>query len=396
MDLDEFKRFNDSLGHAAGDQLLVGVAERVAARLRLGDTFARFGGDEFAMLLESLEDVGQAADVAERIKRDLSAPFRVDGHEAVVTTSIGIVAAAPGETGEGYAEELMRRADIAMYRSKSEGKNRHVIFSSRMNHSLERLGLEEDLRRAIGCEELRVYYHPQVLLSTGETVGFEALVRWEHPERGLLAPAEFISLAEETGMVVPLGRWVLAEACRQVRIFREQMPPDAPLRMSVNLSANQFRHPELVEEVSAILSETGTDPHDLALEITESVMMEKGPRAVGILRALKGLGLTLVMDDFGTGYSSITYLKRFPVDVLKMDRSMVEGMDRDPQNRAVVSATIGLAHALGLDVVAEGVETAGELEQLRSMGCDVAQGYYWYRPCSAEKTAELLAVGSNP
>jgi diguanylate cyclase (GGDEF)-like protein len=396
MDLDEFKRFNDSLGHAAADQLLVGVAERVVARLRLGDTFARFGGDEFAMLLEDLEDVVQAADVAERIKRDLSAPFKVDGHEAVVATSIGIAVAAPGETGKDYAEELMRRADIAMYQSKSEGKNRHEIFSFGMNHALERLGLEEDLRRAIGCEELRVYYQPQVRISTGETVGFEALVRWEHPERGLLAPAEFISLAEETGMIIPLGRWVLAEACRQVRIFREQIPPDAPLRISVNLSAQQFRHPELVEEVSAILSETGTDPRDLALEITESVMMKKGPKAVGILRALKGLGLTLVMDDFGTGYSSITYLKNFPVDVLKMDRSMVEGMDRDPQNRALVSATIDLAHTLGLDVVAEGVETAGELDKLRSRGCDFAQGYYWQRPCSAEKTTELLAVGSNP
>jgi EAL domain-containing protein (putative c-di-GMP-specific phosphodiesterase class I) len=222
------------------------------------------------------------------------------------------------------------------------------------------------------------------------------LVRWEHPERGLLAPSEFISLAEETGMIIPLGRWVLAEACRQVRIFREQIPPDAPLRMSVNLSAQQFRHPELVAEVSAILSETGTDPRDLALEITKSAMMKKEPNAVGILRALKDLGLTLVMDDFGTGYSSITYLKSFPVDVLKVDKSMVEGIDKNPENRAVVSATLGLAHALGLEVVAEGVETAGELDELRSMSCDVAQGYYWQRPCSSEKTTELLAVGSNP
>jgi EAL domain-containing protein (putative c-di-GMP-specific phosphodiesterase class I) len=366
------------------------VAERVASRLRLGDTFARFGGDEFAMLLEGLEDVGHAADVAARIKQDLSAPFQVDGHEAVVTTSIGVVVAAPGETGEVYAEELMRRADIAMYRSKREGKNRHEIFSLGMNHSLERLGLEEDLRRAIEREELRVYYQPQILMSTGETVGFEALVRWEHPERGLLAPSEFISLAEETGMIIALGHWVLTEACRQVRIFREQIPHEASLRMSVNLSARQFRYPELVEEVSAILSETGTDPQDVTLEITESVMMEKGPDARGILGALKGLGLTLAMDDFGTGYSSITNLKSFPVDVLKLDRSMVEGMDREPQNRALVSATIGLAHALGLDVVVEGVETAGELDELRSMGCDIAQGYYWYRPTSSEKATELL------
>jgi diguanylate cyclase (GGDEF)-like protein len=393
IDLDDFKRFNDSLGHNAGDQLLVGVAERIAARLRHGDTFARFGGDEFAMLLEDLEDVGYAADVAERIKRDLSAPFEVDGHEAVVTTSIGIVMAAPGEAGEDYAEELMRRADIAMYRSKGEGKDRHEVFSSSMNHSLERLGLEEDLRGAIEREEFRVHYQPQVLISTGQTVGFEALLRWEHPERGPLAPSEFIPLAEDTGLIIPLGRWVLAEACRRGRFFREQISPEAPLRMFVNLSARQFRHPELVEEVSAALTETGMDPHDLALEITESVMMGERSTARNILWALKDLGLTLVMDDFGTGYSSITYLKSFPVDILKMDGSMVEGIDEDPENRAIVSATTRLAHALGLEVVAEGVETAGELDELRSVGCDFAQGYYWQRPCSAEKTMKLLTAG---
>ena len=245
MDLDEFKRFNDSLGHHAGDRLLVGVAERVAAQLRAGDTFARFGGDEFAMLLEDLEDVGQAAEVAERFRRALIFPFKVNGHEAVVTTSIGIAAADPGESGEEYAEELMRRADLAMYQGKREGKDRHKVFSSRMNHSFERLELEENLRRAIACEELQLYYQPQVNLSTGQVVGFEALVRWECPERGLLAPSEFIPLAEKTGVIVPLGQWVLAEACRQARGFRELTSPDAPLRMCVNLSVLQLRRPAL-------------------------------------------------------------------------------------------------------------------------------------------------------
>jgi diguanylate cyclase (GGDEF)-like protein/PAS domain S-box-containing protein len=396
MDLDDFKRFNDSLGHAAGDKLLVGVAERVGAHLRLGDTFARFGGDEFAMLLEGLEDVHQAAEVAERIKRDLIAPFEVDGHQAVVTSSIGIVMAATGSNiGEDYAEELMSRADIAMYRSKSEGKDRHEVFSLGMDHSLEHLQMEEDLRRAIEREEFRVYYQPLVLLVTGEMVGFEALVRWKHPERGLLAPSEFIPMAEKTGLIVPLGEWVLAEACRQARVFRERILPGAPPRMYVNLSASQFRHPELVEGISAILSETKTDPRSIALEITESVMMEQRPASANILRALKDLGVMLVMDDFGTGYSSITNLKSFPFDVLKMDRSIVEGMDRDLANRAVVSASIGLGHALGLDVVAEGVETSGELDELRSMGCDAAQGYYWLRPSSSEKITELLAAGSS-
>jgi EAL domain-containing protein (putative c-di-GMP-specific phosphodiesterase class I) len=320
----------------------------------------------------------------------------VAGHQAVLTASIGIAAAAPGESGEGYAEELMRRADIAMYRGKSEGKDRHKVFSPGMNHSLERLGLEEDLRRALGCGELRVYYQPQVLLSTGETVGFEALARWEHPERGLLDPAEFVPLAEETGMIVPLGRWVLAEACRQALVFRGRTSPAAPPTMSVNLSARQFGHAELVGEVSAALSEAGLDPPDLALEITESVMMEKGHTALGILRALKDLGVTLVMDDFGTGYSSIANLKGFPIDALKIEQGMVAGMDGDPENRAVVSATIGLAHDLGLGVVAEGVETVGELDALRSMGCDIGQGYYWRRPRPAGETEEPLASGFRP
>jgi diguanylate cyclase (GGDEF)-like protein len=397
MDLDDFKRFNDSLGHQAGDRLLVGVAKRVCAHLRVGDTFARFGGDEFAMLLEALEDVDQASEVAQRIKRALVDPFEVDGHQVVLTTSIGIVTASAGsESSEEQAEELVRRADIAMYRSKREGKDRHEVFSSRMNYPLEQPGIEEDLRSAIRLEELRVYYQPQVSLRTGETVGFEALARWEHAERGLLAPSEFIPLAEETGLIVPLGRWVLAEACRQCRVFRQRIPPRPSPLMCVNLSARQFRHPGLVEEVSAILRETGMDPEDLALEITESVITEKSSTAMDILRALKNLGVRLAMDDFGTGYSSITSLKSFPVDVLKIDRSIVEGMDEDPEDYAVVAASIDLAHALGLSVVAEGVETARELHELRSMGCDVAQGYYWYGPSSSGQITEALEAGFNP
>lgn len=394
MDLDEFKRFNDSLGHHAGDRLLVGVAERVAAQLRAGDTFARFGGDEFAMLLEDLEDVGQAAEVAERIKRNLTFPFKIAGHEAVVTTSIGVAEAAPGGSGEEYAEELMRRADLAMYQGKREGKDRHKVFSSRMNHSFERLELEENLRRAIARDELRLHYQPQVKISTGEVVGFEALVRWEYKGRGLLAPSEFIPLAEQTGVIVPLGRWTLAEACRQARSFRERIHPDAPLRMCVNLSVLQLRRPQLVEEVSDALFQSGMDPRDLALEITESVMTEKDRSdAVAMLRGLKSIGVSLAIDDFGTGHSSISNLKSFPVDILKMDRSMVERLDEDPENRAIVSATRGLAQAFGLEVGAEGVETAGELEELRLLGCDFAQGYYWHGPGPAEEMEKLLTGG---
>lgn len=391
MDLDEFKRFNDSLGHHAGDQLLVGVAERVAAQMRTGDTFARIAGDEFALLLEDLEDVGQAAEVAERTKRALTFPFEVADREAVVTASIGIATAAPGESGEEHAEELMRRADVAMYQGKREGKDRHKVFASRMNHSFERLELEENLRRAIAREELQLHYQPQVKISTGEVVGFEALVRWEYRGQGLLAPSEFIPLAEQTGIIVPLGRWALAEACRQARTFRERVPPDAPLRMCVNLSVVQLRRPQLVEEVSEALSESGMAPRDLALEITESVMTEEDRSdAVAMLRALKSIGVSLAIDDFGTGHSSITNLKSFPVDMLKMDRFMVERVDEDPENRAIVSATRSLAQAFGLEVGAEGVETAGELEALRLLGCDFAQGYYWQEPGPAEEMEKLL------
>jgi diguanylate cyclase (GGDEF)-like protein len=399
MDLDEFKRFNDSLGHQAGDRLLVGVSKRVSVGMRSGDTFARFGGDEFAILLEDLEDVGQAVTVANRIKRDLTRPFEVDGHEAVVTASIGIAADAPDQKAidEESAEELMRRADVAMYQSKREGKDRHKVFAPPMNHSFERLEMEENLRRAIAREELIVYYQPQVRVSTNEVVGFEALVRWEYAERGLLLPSEFIPVAEQTGMIVPLGRWVLAEACQQARAFREQIPPEAPLRMCVNLSVLQLRHPQLLEEVYEALSESGMDPAELALEITESVVMTGQDRsnAVDILRGLKNLGVSLAIDDFGTGQSSITNLKSFPVDMLKMDRSMVKGLDEDPENRAIVSATRGLAQAFDLEMGAEGVETSGELEQLRLLGCDFAQGYYWQKPGPAEEMEKVLTGSSG-
>jgi len=391
MDLDEFKRVNDSLGHHAGDRLLVGVAERVAAHLRPGDTFARFGGDEFAVLLDEVEETSSAAGLAQRLVRELRAPFTVEGQEIFTTASIGVVLSDPGEEG---GEDLLRRADVAMYRAKTSGKDRYELFSQRMRGSdLRRLKLDGDLRRAIEAGEFRVYYQPKVLLRTGEVIGFEALVRWEHPEHGLLAPAEFISLAEETGLIMPLGRWVLTEACRQARIFRERSRRQAPLKTFVNLSARQFRHPTLVEEVTSVLSETPLEPHELALEITESVMMEDETTAQTIPRELKKPGVTLAMDDFGTGYSSLSFLKKFSVDVLKIDRSMVQGVEKNHADAAIISAVTSLAHALDLTVVAEGVETAEELERLRSLGCDIGQGYYWRRPCPAEEAMELLATG---
>jgi diguanylate cyclase (GGDEF)-like protein len=397
IDLDNFKRVNDSLGHQAGDQLLIGVAERVGTHLRPGDTFARFGGDEFAVLLDDGEDESGAMGLAERIVGEMRAPFLVGGEEVFVTASIGIVLS---DRGEVEGEELLRRADVAMYQSKRAGKDRCALFfHDTKNTDLRHLKLDGELRKAIEAGELRLHYQPTVLLETGEITGFEALVRWEHPQHGLLPPAQFIPLAEESGMIIPLGQWVLTQACRQARVFRgfqASASADTPLKMFVNLSAGQFRHPALVEEVIEALSEADLEPRHLVLEITESVAMESYSTAQTILENLKRLGTTLAMDDFGTGQSSLVFLKKFPVDILKIDRSMVGGVAEDPKDAAIVRAITTLAHTLGLTTVAEGVETAEELQMLRSLGCVVGQGYYWLRPSPASEAMGLLAGEPNP
>ena len=389
-DLDNFKNVNDSLGHKAGDNLLVEVAARIASCLRPEDTVARLGGDEFVVVLEGVADTAEATAVAERIARSLAAPFVLNGQEVSVTTSTGIVVSGPAE-----AEDLLRHADVAMYKSKEAGKDRHEVYEAGMQARVpERPGLEGDLRRAVerGGEEFVVRYQPEVDVRTGRTVGIEALVRWLHPELGLVLPDDFVPLAEETGLIFAIGRRVLEEACRRARALREgdDGPPEgrSPI-MSVNLSARQFREPGLVEEVSRILDATGMEPGDLALEIAESTVMNDAAAAVETLSGLKALGVELAIDDFGTGYSSLAYLERFPVDYLKIDRSFIERLGEDD---GVAAGMVSLAHALGLRVIAEGVETESQLARLREMGCEVAQGYYFSEPLNDEALAAWLAT----
>ena len=393
VDLDYFKIINDSLGHKAGDQLLTVVAERLRACVRPADTAARLGGDEFVVLLDNVMDVGDAISVAERIIEALGVPIELGERQVVVGTSVGI---ALSEDHESQPDVMLRNADVAMYEAKKEGKGRHKVFDPGMfAQALRRLELENDLRRAIGQEELRLYYQPKVLLGTGSITGVEALVRWEHPERGMLLPEEFIPLAEETGLIVPLGWWVLGEACRRAREWGEQYPAALPLGISVNLSVKQFQEPDLVRKLAGMLREIGLEPSCLQLEITESVVMEDSEYAAGLLRGLKGIGVKLALDDFGTGYSSLSLLHRFPLDELKIEKEFVDGLGQNDQDAAIVKAVIDLAHELGMQIVAEGVETIEQLTRLREMGCDQAQGYYFWESLPGEETATLLAGSSR-
>jgi len=398
LDLDRFKVINDSLGHERGDQVLVAVAERLASCLRPEDTLARLGGDEFTVLLEDVQGVEDAARVARRMTQVLLAPLQLGAHELVVTTSIGIVFNHPPDALGGSPEEaadLLRDADTAMYQAKNTGRAHHELFNVEMNaQAIERLELEADLRSAIDRAELKLVYQPLVSLDTGRVVGIEALARWRHPTRGVIPPLKFIPLAEETGLILPIGRWVLHEACRQTRAWQLAYPPseaEAALSVSVNLSVRQFAQPALVEEVLGILTETGLNADSLRLEITESVLVEDGEATIETLGRLKGLGVQLAIDDFGTGYSSLSYLQRLKVDVLKVDRSFVSGLATDPENLAIVRAVIDLGHALGVDVVAEGVETAEQVARLRELGADFAQGYYYAKPLEPEALEDVLS-----
>lgn len=390
MDLDNFKAINDSFGHEFGDELLVAVARRLGETLRTEDTLARLGGDEFTVLLEDAGSVGQAIRVAERIIEALKAPFTVEGSEVFSNASIGIAISA---SSEEPAQNLLRDADVAMYRAKAGGRGHYAVFEPAMSAGVRaRLELENDLRRAVERDEFIVYYQPKVSLRSGRVCGMEALLRWERPRRGLTSPLEFIPLAEDTGLIVPIGEWVLKEACQQAREWQEMYPTDPPLTISVNLSARQLRQADLVERVAGILRGTGLDPSSLELEVTESMMLSGAGDAIDILHELKDLGVRLAMDDFGTGYSSLSYLRHLPVDVLKIDKSFIDRLSRQEEDTAIVRAVIMLAKAMSLQAVAEGIEAADQLAQLREMECDLAQGYYFARPLPPAAASTFLAT----
>jgi diguanylate cyclase (GGDEF)-like protein len=387
IDLDRFKFVNDSRGHAVGDELLVAVGERLRSVVRSHDTVARFGGDEFVVVCEDDHAAAQAARIAERIAEVLRDPVLTDGQEVFLGASIGIAVA---DSATDSPESLLRDADAAMYRAKERGRNRCEFFDAVMRtEAVARLETQSALHRAVERDELRLHYQPVVDLASGAVCGVEALVRWARPHHGLVGPGDFIPLAEETGLIVPIGKWVLEEAARQVARWQEARPGQS-LTVNVNLSAAQLRQPDLIDSVAAVIAAHRIDPGSLCLELTESTFMEEADGHGAALAALKALGVNLAMDDFGTGYSSLTYLKRFPVNMLKIDQAFVGGLGRDTSDTAIVRSVIDLAHALGLTVVAEGVETADQAAHLRRLGCDLAQGYHFARPLPPDELDSLL------
>ena len=389
IDLDRFKIINDSLGHFIGDQLLINIARTLETCLRPGDSIARVGGDEFTVLLEDLADESEAVSIAHRIQKELSSPFILEGREVFTTVSIGV---APSSPGYSDPADILRDADTAMYRAKLMGKNRYEIFDKAMHEvAVDLLQMETDLRHALERGEFFIQYQPIVSLDNFRLRGFEALVRWRHAERGLVSPLDFIPVAEDTGQIIAIGEWVLRESCKQMHRWQRQYGMEQPLFVSVNLSGKQFAQPDLVEQVKAIITETRLNPRGLKLEITESMVMENIEAATGMLHQLRDLGVQLSIDDFGTGYSSLSYLHRFPIDTLKIDRSFVIKMIDNNENVEIVRTIIMLAQNLGMDVIAEGVETKEQLAMLRKLKCENGQGYYFSRPLETGDAENLLS-----
>jgi diguanylate cyclase (GGDEF)-like protein len=382
LDLDHFKMVNDSLGHMAGDELLVAVAKRLRESVRNVDTVSRLGGDEFAILLDGIDGRSDLAPILDRIQSKLKEPLVLGGQELFITASMGSVIGS--QTGK-EAEDVVHQADAAMYCAKARGRNCYEIFEQTMHSDLlPRLRLMTDLRRAVECEDFHVEYQPVVSLRTGEIWGVEALARWSRPEFGLVSPAEFIPLAEETGLIISLDRQILRQACRQCRDWTDQFPDHPPLKISVNFSGHQFRRSDLIAEIDQILADTGCDPENLVIEITERVLMDDPNAILRVISELKARNIQLYVDDFGTGYSSLSYLHRFPVDGLKIDRSFIGNMHSGGRGYQMVRAIVALAHSLDLHVIAEGLETPAQVARIRPLDCEYAQGYYFSKPMGPE------------
>lgn len=388
LDFDRFKLVNDNFGHLVGDKLLIEISERLLSTMRASDTIARLGGDEFTMLVEEISSPEEVQQVADRIREEIAKPFNLNGQDFFATISIGI---ANWTRDYEQPEFLLRDADTALYQAKRSGRDRYKIFDKEMHQrALRLLQIETDLRHAIDRKEFFLVYQPIVNLASQRLCGFEALIRWQHPVHGLISPLDFISIAEETGLIVPIGQWVLREACNQLRTWQKKSKESEDLWISVNVSTKQFTHTDLVLLVSEILEETGLDPNCLKLEVTESAMVDNIDYAVGVMENLKQLGLKLSIDDFGTGYSSLSYLHRLPLNSLKIDRSFVNQMSESTENQEIIKTIISLAQSLRLEIIAEGVETSTQMSQLKNLACQFGQGYFFAKPLEASKVESLI------
>jgi diguanylate cyclase (GGDEF)-like protein len=392
VDLDRFKVVNDSLGHMLGDQMLIGTASRLKTCMRHEDVVARLGGDEFVILLNDIQSINDATDIADRIQEALALPFNFCGQEVFTSLSVGI---ALSTTGHQRPEDFLRDADTAMYQAKAFGKARYKIFNTAMHDSAVKLmQLENDLRRAIERQEFQIYFQPIIRLENSKISGFESLIRWQHPIQGLLDPVNFIAVAEETGAIIPMGYWILTEACRQ--LYEWQVKYSDPfLNISVNLSPKQLSQPNLIEQISQILQTTGLNPHSLKLEITETAIMENPESAALILSQLRELGIQICMDDFGTGYSSLSFLHRFPVDFLKIDQSFIVGIEQGAEKAKIVQTIMTLTQNLGLNAIAEGIETAEQVAKLKILQCEYGQGYFFSRPLDSKMAEKMIVQNFN-